>query len=196
MTRELPPSFDDAWFDEWCLWVLDNGLVALPDVLLVGESVPVARWSGRRFGAVLQVQWDEDSVAPGTEVQTYGRTDTGWEAAAGSGGGGWFDPPLARPAVSATIAEVFHFHASGGGEPVGWGCCAAYGVAGAAAAWVEVVDADGTSRAAVESSLGVFVVAADRASSALVRILQADGTVMCEVPFSPEADWHTRRPRR
>jgi hypothetical protein len=45
-----PDSFDEDDAYLWCEWVLDHDLPELPDVLVKGESVPIARWAGPTFG--------------------------------------------------------------------------------------------------------------------------------------------------
>lgn len=38
-----PASFDEILVTDWSLWVLDNGLVELPETVEKGQTVPVAR---------------------------------------------------------------------------------------------------------------------------------------------------------
>ena len=50
---EKPASYDEDLMTDWSLWVLDHGLPDIPAAVAVGESVPVARWAGRRPGCRL-----------------------------------------------------------------------------------------------------------------------------------------------
>jgi len=89
-----PDSFDEDLMTDWSVWVLDHDLPDLPATVEIGESVPVARWAGPRFGAVLHLQWswsdDHDDDYLATEVELFRRDDGGcWEVANGSGGSDW-----------------------------------------------------------------------------------------------------------
>lgn len=184
-----PPSFESEWMSDWSEWVLDHGLPRLPDVLNDGEVVPVARWAGSRFGAVLHVSryWDDDDGEDrlDSEVEVFRRTDARWEPSNGGGGSGWFDPPFERPGLGPR--EVFggHEHCSGGPE---WSCCAVDGVAGADAMWVEVVDAAGVERQPIESPFGAFIACSDGALAATVRILDADESELLSWTFGGHFD--------
>jgi hypothetical protein len=146
-----PSSFHESVIDDWCEWVLDNGLPATPEKLGRDEAVPVARWAGERWGAVMYLEWweadeddpdDEDFIS--TEVQPYRRTASGWEPAAGSGGSNW-------PSSGTRIArvEVPDRAAHLGGETGNvsydgsWYCVALEGFVGRDAATVTVVDESG-----------------------------------------------------
>jgi hypothetical protein len=127
-----PESFDADLMDDWSVWALDNGLPPLPPTVTTGESVPVARWAGPRFGAVLHVAWstgvDDEDDALISEVQVFRRTGSKWQPSTGSGGTGWFDPPFVRPAeVTSARVAVGHLHASGSDD---WRCCAVDGLVG------------------------------------------------------------------
>jgi hypothetical protein len=185
-----PVSFHEGEMTDWSIWVLDHGLPELPDTVNVGESVPVARWPGVRFGAVVHVQWDwteehdEDELQ--SEIELFRRTAEGWEVASGGGGGGWFSPPLKRPPIPEDSAGLGHFQLAGSGD---WQSCAAYGFAGARARFIEVIDSDGVTRHPLESPLGVFLVAAEADERAVARVLREDGRVLMEQVFSPESEW-------
>lgn len=180
--ESLPP--DDPV--ELGAWVLEHGLAPLPTVLAEDETVAIARWNGEDWGAVLFVSRHADEEDGeneiDTDVQTYRRLDGSWVASDGSGGGGWFDEPLRRPDFPRDYAAVAHFHSTSGA--IG-SCCAAYGVAGEDASFVEVVTPAGSTVAAIDSPVGAFVVAADRTSDAFVRVLAADQRVMVEQRFAP-----------
>ncbi len=175
---------------DWGAWVLDDGLPALPTDVAVGESVPVARWCGPRYGAVLFVEWswseDHEDDSLRSEVQIYRRAPDRWEPSNGSGGGGWFDPPLVPPPVPPRAADLWHFHASGGDD---WRGCAAFGLAGSDAAVIEVSDVDGLTRRPIESPIGALVVCSDATAPAIARVLDRQGQVLTERAFSPETAW-------
>ncbi len=110
MRRRLAPhlhrtthSFDEKLMTDWSVWVLDHELPSLLRTLQPSEAVPVPRWAGPSFGAVLHVDRsgsdDDDDDGLRSEVELFRRTPAGWEPSSGSGGGGWFDPPFRRPDV-------------------------------------------------------------------------------------------------
>jgi hypothetical protein len=183
-----PESFDEDVWTDWSTWVLDHGLPDLPAALDVGESVPVARWVGERFAAVLHVQWmwgdcGDDHLI--NEVETFARRDDVWIAANGSGGTGWFDPPFRRPeSIGPDDVEVTGEQLSGGD---GWYCCAVDGIAGTDARFIEVDDADGTTRQPIESPFGAFIACSDGTREAIVRVLDADDHVLLERVFGGDA---------
>ena len=81
---------------EWSLWVLDHGLPELPEGVANGESVPVARWVGPEFAAVLHVYFrpgdegdPDDAASLETETEVSRRTGVRWEDSRGSGGSNW-----------------------------------------------------------------------------------------------------------
>jgi hypothetical protein len=165
-------------------WVLDHGLLPLPDTLTDDELVPIARWAGARFGAVLYVSryWDEEDGEDrlDSEIEVFRRTGKGWESSNGGGGGGWFDPPFERPGLGPREVIGGHEHGSGGPE---WSCCSVDGVAGEDAVWVEVVDAAGVERQPIESPFGAFIACSDGDEPATVRILDASEAVLLSWTF-------------
>ena len=168
----------------------------LPPTLRDDDAVPVARWVGPRFGAVLFVQWgggtEEDGERSlGSEIEVFRRVGDRWEPPLTGGGGCWFDPPFVRPHLRAEHAVLGHFH-SGGGPLQGqsersptWAYSSAYGFTGTAAKTVEVEDEDGTMEHPIESPLGVFIVVADATRGATVRVHRGDGKILLEQQFSP-----------
>jgi hypothetical protein len=157
----------------WSVWVLDHGLPELPERVELGQSVPVARWAGRRFGAVLHLQWnwseDHEDDYLATEVELFRRIDGGWAAASGGGGSDWpFEPPLTRPVIP--LPQL-----SSGGETApedwGWSVIAFDGLSGTDAVAVEVSDQDGITREAIYSPLGIVLAAFDATKPATVRVI-------------------------
>jgi hypothetical protein len=189
---ERPPSFDEEY--DWNQWVLDNGLPDAPAVLEVGQVVPVARWAGPRFGAVLSVWWnvpgdvDDEDEQPfiDSEVEIYRRGDQGWEAAGGSGGSSWIDPPFQRPIIEAKHAEVWFEQTAGGGE---WLSSALAGVAGRDVAAVEVRNSDGATARNIESPFGAFVVAVDARAPATILFKTVTGETAVTERFEGHPDW-------
>ena len=121
-----PDSFDDAYRFDWGLWVLDHGLPSLPIGLVEGQRVPVARWAGPEFAAVLLVgtcPHDPDCEPEPhftTDTLRYRRTGDSWEAARASGGTDWDGTSLAPRPVAPDHVEFFHTY-RGGGQAGGWG---------------------------------------------------------------------------
>jgi hypothetical protein len=82
-----PRSFHMEHAGEWELYALEHGLPELPREIERGQAVPVARWSGPRYGAVLMVFRpdieDNDGLSDDgdaeTEVLPYRRSSSGWE---------------------------------------------------------------------------------------------------------------------
>lgn len=182
-----PESFDEDLRYEWDEWALEHGLPENSQEPVLGESLPIARWAGPHFGAVLHVAW-QGGVAdePDTlcsEVQVYRRNGASWRASSGGGGTGWFDPPLVRPSdVGPRDVVVVHVHESGDGA---WRCGSADGIAGVEAAWLELHDAAGVTSRPVESPFGAFIVAWDATEAALLRVLDNDRGCIFERAFSP-----------
>jgi hypothetical protein len=178
--QHLPSSFDEDLMEDWSFWVLDNGLPPLPTHVKPGESVPVARWAGPRYGAVLHIQWtwsdDHEDDSLSTETQVFLRRGDSWEVANGQGGAGWFDPPFVRPAHfgRGEVAIGNRFFA---GES-DWSCCAVDGLVGADAVAIEVADADGVTRRAVESPFGAVIACSDGDHEATFRVLDAQEHVL------------------
>ena len=182
-----PESFDENLSADWSIWVLDEGLPELPAVVARGESLPLARWAGPRFGAVLHVQWmwSPDPVeAPSdylaTTVQVLYRRGAAWELAGGEGGGLWDAPNLWAPPVRSSDVYFSGLSCSGGD---GWYCCGAYGFAGSAAHFIEVVDTDGVTRLPAELAHSAFVVAFDGTAGATVKVLDSSQVLLAERTF-------------
>jgi hypothetical protein len=183
-----PESFDERYMTAWSEWVLDHGLPAMPETVRIGESVPVARWAGPRFGAVLHVQWnsdpddvDEDNFI--SDVQVFDRIETGWRVYGAQGGTDWFDPPLERPSVDPQFAAIGGTFVAG---EDGRACLAVEGLAGVTATEVEVVDRDGVLRRPIDSPLGVFIVALDAHADAVVSVIDTAGVVLASQSISGE----------
>lgn len=177
-----PESFDEYICGDWDLWVLKHGLPeGVPEPVL-GESVPVARWSGPSFGAVLQIAWqygvpdEEDSLV--SEVRVYRRHGSSWEASDGGGGTSWFNPPFVRPSgLGPRDVWGFHIHESGGDQ---WRCRSADGFAGADAVRVELHDSAGVTSRAIESPFGAFIVAWDATEAVRLRVFDAQDVCMLD----------------
>lgn len=190
---EPAPSFDEDSMQDLGLWTLAHGLPDPPEGIGRSMTVPVARWGGPAYGAVLHVQWywdpddPDDDEYPQSEVQTYLRDGEGWEESAATGGSGWFDPAFARPAQLGS-REVWFLGAQWSSSFGSWACCAVYGVAGSDAAWVEVDDADGRTRLPVESPMGAFVAATDGRREAKISVLDAAGEVLASTTSTAFTD--------
>jgi hypothetical protein len=182
-----PDSFDEGLLTEWSLWVLTHGLPELPESVRVGESVPVARWVGARFGAVAHVQWmwtdDHADDRLGNEIETFRRRAGRWEASNGNGGSGWHSPPFRRPSRLGPRDVEDGGRLYVGGD--GWRCCAVDGIAGEEAAVVELVDAGGTTGSPIESPFGAFVVVTDADREATVRVLDQQARELWACTLSP-----------
>ncbi len=182
-----PSSFDEELASEWNAWVLDNSLPTPPRGLSRGQSVPVARYAGSPFGAVMHLQWswdeeepDEDYVA--TEVYLFRRSPDGWEEASGSGGSNWHDDE--NPFRRADIADDRAWlggETGAGGE--GWYACAIDGMTGIVGVAVAVTDSDGRRVTAIDNSLGICLAAVDGTTSATVEVLANDGRAIASYRY-------------
>ncbi len=190
-----PPS-SNPWYEE--VSILENGVPSLPATLGNDDAVPVARWTGPRFRAVLFVEWskvgNDAERYLSSEIYVFQRVEDGWESMNTGGGAGWFDPPFVRPSLDADFAALVHAHS--GAEPADpteglrWMYTSAYGYAGTAARTVEVEDDDGIVQREIESPLGVFIVVADGTRPAVVRVRRGDGSLLLEEQFSPPGCLH------
>jgi hypothetical protein len=153
-----PPSFADEWMSDWSEWVLVHGLPALPSAFGLDQAVPVARWAGPRFGAVLHVtrylDIEDNEERFDTDVELFVRAQGRWEIANGSGGSNWFSNTLVRPSVPPTYAE-FGGQVYSGGD--GWRCSALDGFVGEDVREIEVRDEDGSTIRRIESPLGALL---------------------------------------
>jgi hypothetical protein len=175
-----------AWNEE--IAILEAGVPSLPAEIGDDEAVPIARWVGPRFGAVLFVMWsgasDDLDRYLSSEIYVFQRHERGWESVNTGGGGGWFDPPFVRPGIDADSVSLAHFHSGRqpplSAEGVRWTYSSAYGYAGTAAKTVEVEDDDGLTQREIESPMGVFIVVAGGIGRAVVRIRRGDGSLLLE----------------
>ena len=189
---EWPPSdFDEDDAYSWCLWALDHGIPEFPETLQKGESVPVARWTGPQLGAVLRVEWSW-SVEPRDQpddivsvIQTFRRTDDGWDGATSDGGGGWHNPPLAPPPIGPREVQVWGTHTDVCGE---WSCSAHWGRVGQEIAYAELVTGDDIVRRTIDSPIGAVIVAFDPSLPSTIRFLTDSGEV-ARVLATPAQDF-------
>jgi hypothetical protein len=183
-----PRTFAEDEAGSWNLWVVDHELPAPPKNLEKGDSVPVARWAGPNFGAVLRVEWswghddlDEDHLI--SVVQVMKRKSRGWEESPGDGGGGWFDPPLRRPAIGRHDVRVGGLHMSGGEN---WMCTALWGLVGSDVSTVDLIAEDRVISRAVDSAIGAVVVVFDSTVPAAIHLSSSDGALVKALSYNPE----------
>jgi hypothetical protein len=171
-----PDSFDDDRRLEWGVWVLDHGLPELPAELVEGQQVPVARWAGAEFGAVLLVgtcshdRYCKPELHLATDMIRYRRAADSWQPARVSGGTDWHNTSTALPRVDPSSVDFFDSHHGGSS---GWDCLAVSGLVGTEAAWIELTENDTVTRTPIEAPTGAFVVACTR--PATIAVLTADG---------------------
>lgn len=182
-----PATFDEDLMTDWSLWVLDHDLPDLPAAVAIGESVPVARWAGPRFGAVLHLQWSwrddhDDDAYLMTEIEVFRRDADGrWEAAMNTGGSNWPEEgPLTRPDVPPDYAELGGQFYSGQRD---WSFRAFDGIVGVNAALVEVTDDDGVTSRPIDSPLGIALAAVDGSRPASIRVRDREGQVLAAREF-------------
>jgi hypothetical protein len=181
-----PLTFDEDFMADWSLWVVEHGLPDLPEEVRKGESVPVARWAGPRYAAVLHVQWmwghddpSEDYLASGIDCLV--RAGDRWESTDGGGGTGWPSARLVRPGdIAPRQVRRLGLHGESG---VAYACSVAYGVAGTDAAYVELVTGPGTQRWDLESPTGAWVVGWESTLPAEVRILDDSSQLLAVESF-------------
>jgi hypothetical protein len=182
----VPPTFDEYFMNDWSLWVVEHGLPVLPDEVRKGESIPIARWAGPRYAAVLHIQWmwgnddsSEDYLAG--EIDCLVAVGDGWESTDGGGGTGWPWARLARPRdIAPRQVHRLGVHLASG---VDYRCSVAYGVAGVDAAYVELRTSRGTQRSGFDSRIGAWVAAWEAGLAAEVRVFDAQSQLLAIEPF-------------
>jgi hypothetical protein len=175
-----PNNFAEDEAAAWDLWIMDHELPAHPGTLKKGDSVPVARWVGPTFGAVLRVEWSWGGDPPMEDhlvsvVQVMKRTPSGWDVSPGDGGGGWFDPPLQRPSLGRHHVQIGGLHMSGTED---WMRTAVWGLVGSDISTVDLLAKDLVISRTVESAMGAIVVAFDSAVPAAIHLSASDGTLV------------------
>ena len=181
-----PGGFDqDRYGAAWNEWVLAHGLPELPGPsIAVGESVPVARWTGPRTAAVLHIRHVDDADEPEprdwneVDVHLFLRVDGGWRGAGSGGAGGWSGDTLVPEAVPADAVRLDGMQASGVG---GSGVTALWGEVGTAAAVAEVAQFGEVTRHPVEAPAGLYVVSAALEAPFTVRVLDARDVLLAEI---------------
>ena len=153
--------------------------------------MPVARWAGLEFAAVLRIEWawaswvtedpsDDELVSV---IQILRRTVAGWEESSDDGGGGWFDPPLRRPKGNNREVRIGGLHLSGWQDVMGG---ALWGNVGSDVTTLDLITENGIESRQVESAIGAFVVAFDASASAVFRMSTSDGTIVKTTTFNTE----------
>jgi hypothetical protein len=164
---------------------LDDGLPTLPDRVRSGQPVPVAVWTGRRFGAVTAIEdCVHDPFCPTAEhyvaiTYAYRRGPDGWEPSNGAGGTDW--PGGTSTSASLDEREVL-LEGGWSGPSDSWECLKVEGFAGRAARWVELSEGSETTRRPIAES-GAFVVVLDGEGPATVRILDAAEDTVAKYEF-------------
>lgn len=168
--------------------VLDTGLPARPARLKAGQPLPVAVWSGSRFGAVTVIEdCDHDPYCTDSEhyvamTYAYQRQPDGWKLPGGAGGTAW--PGGVSTNASLKEQQVL-FDGGRSGSTPGWTCWKVEGFAGSAGRWVELREGAEVTRSAIAPS-GAFVVVLDGEGPATVCILDHDEKVIATYDFSTE----------
>jgi hypothetical protein len=165
-------GFDAARY----LPVLETGLPVLPDRVSPGEPVPVAMWTGPRFGAVYAIEDCPHDPYCGTDEHyvathyTYRRGPDGWELPDGSGSDDW--PGGTSTKTSLAPREV-RSDSGRYGSSRSWICRMVVGCAGSDARWVELQEGGDTIRRPI-SDTGAFVVVLDGDGPAVVHVLDQE----------------------
>ena len=189
--RLRPLSFA-ADLDDWGPWVLVNGLPKLPEAVGEGEAVPVALWVGTKWAATMHLVYrrpddddPDDEPSLDTQEQAFYRRGDEWEAAGGDGGANWW-PGLGLTPAPLGPRDAFA-DGFGGYACPDWSAGVVSGVAGSAAAMVEVETADGIESAPFTSPVGAWIVAFDALLGATVRVRDVHGGILCEKHVEPDA---------
>jgi hypothetical protein len=165
--------------------VLNTGLPVLPARVTAGQPLPVAVWTGPRFGAVTVIEdCDHDPYCADDEhyvamTYAYQRDPDGWKLPQGAGGTDW----PGRTSTNASLkARQVLFDGGPSGSSPGWMCCKVEGFAGSAARWVELHEGPEATRRAISPS-GAFVVVLNGEGPATVHILDRDEHVLATYEF-------------
>lgn len=185
---EPTDPFDEDCADEVCLRALEDGLPDPPEVIIKGQCVPVARWAGPLFGAVLRVEWFWNPERPEDDrldsiVQPFRRTAAGWDQSGGDGGSGRFEPPFQRPSIEPEAVSLWGTHVSGDQE---WMCAAPYGVVGSGISTAELHSGDQVISRPIESKVGALVLAFDATLPADLKMISLDGAVIRSFKYDPK----------
>jgi hypothetical protein len=186
--------------------VVEHGLPLVPPVVNDGEYVPVARWLGDGYGAVLHLRGNRQrggghNLENGLDICRW--LENRWQSSPAGGGTGWHSS-IARPA-GMPADEVRRYGIRGHAGLASFTYCLAYGVAGTAIRTVEIerMVERRVERANLESAIGAWIVGWDTQSLIDVRFLDAEGSILALETFGSEI-WtqrlfrHSgpRRPRR
>jgi hypothetical protein len=164
--------------------VLNLGLPEPPTIPAPGVTFPAARHCGERFGAVLFLrlwrngQWDSDTVI-------CARGDSGWEHAGGYGGGGWPDPYERvgdEPPLVIMGSMGTSFEGDDGSELL---VTAVDGACSPAVAAIHFITSSDSFLYPIESSLGVFVIAAAGSVERTFIALDRNGNELQTLRYDP-----------
>jgi hypothetical protein len=196
----------------WTVRVLEDGLPPLPARLERGQTVPIARWRGERYGAVLFVRVWKDGTLDSDCAVTRRAADGSWEEPGAWGGGGWIDDPLVRPRTGWDGDPVVWLGMSGIGseeevipsdapgfsitdvvaprdDAAPWTGLDARALLGAAAKQVAAIEVEHEGRTwtvAIESPCGAFIVGLEAPGPATLRVLGHDGRLLPDAEGATE----------
>jgi hypothetical protein len=181
-----PTSFVEENMSEWGSWVLEHGLPVAPEVLELGEAVPVARWVGYDVAGVLFLtwQWSEvENIEPSVsnEAYLYVRSGAGWRELEGSiGGSHWRGPALGLPDIP---SEYVHLGQKGSIRQGTVACAAVIGEVGTRARHLRVNNARESEVNPIESRVGLFIACFDPSVDTLVEISDNEDHVLSRHSF-------------
>ena len=174
--------------------MLARGLPKLPSRLRQGDPLPIARWTGPEFGAVLLItDCEHDPYCPPEEPyivmgRDCRRTVTGGEGARVSSGTDWeggvlplLDVLSGQSQLDSEVAYSTGPAARPHTEGPAWQSHRIVGEVGPDAVWVEVEQVGLTVRHPVEAPAGLIVVAIDATAPADVRVLDERGDPLTDL---------------
>lgn len=169
--------------------VLDQGLPSLPARVTPGEPLPIAVWTGPRYGAVTVIEdcehhpYCQDEEHCTAMTYAYHRGSDGWELPQGAGGVDWPDGPCTNASLDDREVRL----EGGRSAPSrGWDCCQVEGFAGAAARWVELRESGSTTKRPLSPSGAFVVVLNGGGGPATVTVLDEDEAALGTYEFRGE----------
>ena len=187
---QKPPSFRESHMSDWSKWLIENALPDQKGEVLRGEAVPLARWIGPAYSAILFVDWmfeSQETMSPSDylsmEVVYLARSDDGWrEMSPRTGGSLWSSISLSP---SGDREDGVQFGRMAAVKEGSWQCGSVVGVAGRDSRSIRLTQGGESMTCELESPLGVFVVCVDLVTPACIEVHDTQGDLVGRAEFPP-----------
>ena len=186
---EEPSSFDDDNAADWARRVIERGLPKLPKRIRRGESVPIARWVGTTYAAVLFASWMYESNNATAEddyqsmdVIYFASSTEGWHEILSRTGGSLWPSSLSEPKAGSNIkVEIGELSTVREGQ---WHCGSISGIARGGPRWVRLSQEGEDITREVESEPGFFIVCVNPNAPGRVEVIDRNGHVLGQKDIS------------